>query len=218
MTPERWRRIGELFDGALKLDAVARESWLRRECCGDEELRAEVSRLLTGDERADRAGFLRGSEGPAQGPERGTTEQPDPERPGEVDRLLAAVAAAGRDRFLEIPAGTVTPPHPVAAGAGATIGSYKLLQQLGEGGFGIVYMAEQDKPVHRRVALKIIKPGMDSSQVIARFDAEKQALAMMDHPNIAKVFDAGATDTGRPFLSWSSCSAYPSPGIATTIT
>ena len=85
-------------------------------------------------------------------------------------------------------------------GPGTQIGLYKLLQQLGEGGFGIVYMAEQDKPVHRRVALKVIKPGMDSAQVIARFEAERQALAMMDHQNIAKVFDAGTTDCGRPFF------------------
>jgi len=84
--------------------------------------------------------------------------------------------------------------------AGSRIGPYKLLQQIGEGGFGIVYMAEQDKPVHRRVAVKIIKPGMDSAQVIARFEAERQALAMMDHQNIARVYDAGTTDTARPYF------------------
>jgi eukaryotic-like serine/threonine-protein kinase len=85
-------------------------------------------------------------------------------------------------------------------GPGARIGAYKLLQQIGEGGFGVVYMAEQEQPVHRRVALKIIKPGMDSTQVIARFEAERQALAMMDHQNIAKVFDAGTTDAGRLYF------------------
>jgi serine/threonine protein kinase/tetratricopeptide (TPR) repeat protein len=85
-------------------------------------------------------------------------------------------------------------------GVDTKIGPYKLLQQIGEGGFGSVYMAEQDKPVHRRVALKIIKPGMDSVQVVARFEAERQALAMMDHQNIAKVFDAGTTESGRPFF------------------
>jgi hypothetical protein len=78
------------------------------------------------------------------------------------------------------------------------IDRYKLLQKIGEGGFGIVYMAEQQKPVVRRVALKIIKPGMDTKQVIARFEAERQALAMMEHPNIAQVFDAGETENGRP--------------------
>ena len=83
---------------------------------------------------------------------------------------------------------------------GEVIGRYKLLQRLGEGGFGVVYMAEQQEPVIRKVALKIIKLGMDTKQVVARFDAERQALAMMDHPNIAKVLDAGATDTGRPYF------------------
>ncbi len=83
---------------------------------------------------------------------------------------------------------------------GQMIGRYMLLQKIGEGGFGVVYMAEQKKPVVRRVALKVIKLGMDTKQVIGRFEAERQALAMMDHPNIAKVLDAGATDTGRPYF------------------
>ena len=83
---------------------------------------------------------------------------------------------------------------------GDHIGRYKLLQQIGEGGCGVVFMAEQEEPVRRRVALKIIKPGMDTKSVIARFEAERQALAIMDHPNIAKVFDAGATESGRPYF------------------
>ena len=83
---------------------------------------------------------------------------------------------------------------------GDRIGHYKLLQQIGEGGCGVVFMAEQEEPVRRRVALKIIKPGMDTKSVIARFEAERQALALMDHPNIAKVFDAGATESGRPYF------------------
>ncbi|MDR3457535.1 MAG: tetratricopeptide repeat protein [Verrucomicrobiae bacterium] len=83
---------------------------------------------------------------------------------------------------------------------GDRIGRYKLLQQIGEGGCGVVYMAEQEEPVRRRVALKIIKPGMDTKSVIARFEAERQALALMEHPNIAKVFDAGATGSGRPYF------------------
>ena len=84
--------------------------------------------------------------------------------------------------------------------AGTRIGRYKILQEIGEGGFGTVYMAEQEEPVRRKVALKIIKLGMDTKQIIARFEAERQALAMMDHPNIARVFDAGATETGRPYF------------------
>src|SRR5579864_6032128 len=95
---------------------------------------------------------------------------------------------------------TLLPVTPVKEGPGTRIGNYKLLQQIGEGGMGIVFMAEQEKPVQRKVALKIIKPGMDSAQVIARFEAERQALAMMDHPNIARVFDAGTTETGRPYF------------------
>ena len=88
----------------------------------------------------------------------------------------------------------------VTEGPGTVIGPYKLLQQIGEGGFGVVYMAEQEQPVRRMVALKIIKPGMDTAQVIARFESERQALALMDHPNIAKVLDAGATESGRPYF------------------
>src|SRR5271165_1184527 len=84
--------------------------------------------------------------------------------------------------------------------AGDLIGRYKLLQRLGEGGCGVVWMAEQQEPVRRRVALKIIKLGVDTKEVIARFEAERQALAMMDHPNIAKIIDAGATESGRPFF------------------
>ncbi len=95
---------------------------------------------------------------------------------------------------------TPTQLQPAAEKPGTKIGRYKLLQQIGEGGMGIVYMAEQTEPVTRKVALKIIKLGMDTKQVVARFEAERQALAMMDHPHIAKVLDAGATDTGRPFF------------------
>src|SRR5687768_2054309 len=83
---------------------------------------------------------------------------------------------------------------------GETVGPYKLLEQIGGGGMGVVYMAEQLRPIRRKVAVKIIKPGMDSGQVIARFEAERQALTMMDHPNIAKVLDAGTTQAGRPYF------------------
>jgi WD40 repeat protein/serine/threonine protein kinase len=118
-----------------------------------------------------------------------------------IDELLAAQEKLGS--FLAGPPimlpGT-SAYLPVSEGPGTRIGPYKLLQQIGEGGMGIVYMAEQDEPVRRKVALKIIKPGMDSRQVIARFEAERQALAMMDHQNIAKVFDAGMTETGRPYF------------------
>src|SRR5262245_48388695 len=83
---------------------------------------------------------------------------------------------------------------------GTVIGPYKLLEQIGEGGFGVVFLAEQTQPLRRKVALKVLKPGMDTRQVVARFEAERQALALMDHPNIARVLDAGATPTGRPYF------------------
>src|SRR5436309_9295224 len=96
--------------------------------------------------------------------------------------------------------GAEAPARSLTEKPGDKIDRYKLLQQIGEGGFGVVYMAEQKEPVKRRVALKIIKLGMDTKQVVARFESERQALALMDHPNIAKVLDAGATDAGRPFF------------------
>ncbi len=110
-----------------------------------------------------------------------------------IDKLLRAHDGAGGvlDRPPEQP-GTVCF-EPIAERSGAVIGHYKLLEQIGEGGFGVVFMAEQTEPVRRKVALKILKPGMDSRQVVARFEAERQALAMMDHVNIARVFDGGAT-------------------------
>ena len=120
-----------------------------------------------------------------------------------VEELLQAHAQA--DDFLEAPfkhrlGQTMRVELPLSERPGDKIGRYKLLQQIGEGGCGVVYMAEQEEPVRRRVALKVIKLGMDTKNVIARFEAERQALALMDHSNIAKVFDAGATETGRPYF------------------
>ena len=118
----------------------------------------------------------------------------------QVESLLKASDQAGR--FLESPASAIgaTSAQPRSEQPGTVIGPYKLLEQIGEGGMGVVYMADQQRPVRRRVALKIIKPGMDTRQVIARFEAERQALALMDHPNIARVLDVGATESGRPYF------------------
>src|SRR6059036_2153897 len=122
---------------------------------------------------------------------------------GKDAALLARVQAllradeSGESFLPEQPKAAVVP---ITEKPGDRIGRYKLLQQIGEGGCGAVYMAEQTEPVRRRVALKVIKLGMDTKQVIARFEAERQALALMDHPNIAKVLDAGATPEGRPFF------------------
>jgi serine/threonine-protein kinase len=138
---------------------------------------------------AERAAYLDGACGP------------DTDLRALVEDLLQAHEAAGD--FLEQPLFELTPtvgqpPNP--EGPGTVIGPYKLLEQIGEGGMGLVFMAEQTQPVRRRVALKIIKPGMDTLQVVARFEAERQALALMDHPNIAHVFDGGTTTSDRPYF------------------
>ncbi len=123
----------------------------------------------------------------------------DPQLRRRVEELLASHEQAGE--FL-IPPNLldVTESASGADGPGSRIACYKLLERIGEGGFGEVYMAEQQEPVRRKVALKIIKLGMDTRQVIGRFEAERQALALMDHPNIAKILDAGSTESGRPYF------------------
>jgi serine/threonine protein kinase/Tfp pilus assembly protein PilF len=125
----------------------------------------------------------------------------DEARVAHVEALLAA--ADTPDSLLDRPTesdSVETVDRPAGERPGSVIGPYKLLEQLGEGGFGVVFMAEQTEPVRRKVALKVLKPGMDTHQVVARFEAERQALAIMDHPNIAKVFDGGATPSGRPYF------------------
>jgi WD40 repeat protein/serine/threonine protein kinase len=114
--------------------------------------------------------------------------------------LESGSAAESHSVASRVWANGVREPDRLMEGPGMTIGRYKLLQQIGEGGFGLVYMAEQEEPVQRKVALKIIKAGMDTREIIARFEAERQALALMDHPNIARVLDGGATQTGRPYF------------------
>jgi WD40 repeat protein/serine/threonine protein kinase len=145
----------------------------------------------------------------------GALQEKDPaEQQAYLDRacgtdtvLRRRVEGLLRDReraanFLDAPvlASVATLDELIKERPGTVIGPYKLLQQIGEGGMGVVYMAEQQQPVRRKVALKIVKPGMDSAQVIARFEAERQALALMDHQNIAKVLDAGTTDNRRPYF------------------
>ncbi len=164
--------IESIFLAALeKKSPEERAAYVDQACAGDADLRRRVERLL--DAHPKVGGFL--------------------EKP--------AVAAATQPSAEEaVQEAATLPPRPISEGPGSRIGPYKLLQQIGEGGMGVVYMAEQERPVHRRVALKIIKPGMDSDLVIARFEAERQALAMMDHLNIARVLDAGTTETGRPYF------------------
>jgi eukaryotic-like serine/threonine-protein kinase len=155
-------------------------------------------------------------------------ELPVPERAAYLDQACAGDAALRQrvEELLKANEGScdfLKAPDAVSTGSGGTvrysplpaekpgdrIGRYKLLQQIGEGGCGVVYMAEQEEPVRRRVALKVIKLGMDTKSVIARFEAERQALALMDHPNIATVLDAGATETGRPYFVMELVKAIP---------
>ena len=121
----------------------------------------------------------------------------------EVAALLGAAGAAAGLPFAAPSLGdvaTANAPSSAMTRAGDRVGPYKLLEQIGEGGFGVVFMAEQERPVRRTVAVKVIKLGMDTKEVVARFEAERQALALMDHPNIARVLDAGATEAGRPYF------------------
>lgn len=163
-------KLQEIFEHAIDLERAAREAYLANACGEDAALRAEVEGLLRAHDGA--AKFMAS---PTAGPM--------------ADAMPMADSSAG-----------ATMAAPIREAPGTRIGPYKLLQLIGEGGFGSVFMAEQEKPVLRKVALKIIKLGMDTRQVVARFEQERQALAMMDHPNIAKVLDAGATETGRPFF------------------
>jgi serine/threonine protein kinase len=116
-----------------------------------------------------------------------------------LDKPAVDAAPDGTGAFAPGPDDSASP-GPAAEAPGQWVGPYRLLQEIGEGGMGTVWMAEQEHPVRRRVALKVIKPGMDSAQVIARFEAERQALALMEHQNIAKVLDAGTAPHGRPYF------------------
>ena len=125
----------------------------------------------------------------------------DRELRGQVAILLNAHVQDGSLPSRPAPAmGRTGACQGLAERPGSVLGPYKLLEQIGEGGFGVVFMAEQTQPLRRKVALKVLKPGMDTRQVVARFEAERQALALMDHPNIAHVFDGGETAGGRPYF------------------
>jgi serine/threonine protein kinase/Tfp pilus assembly protein PilF len=169
----------EIFIAALEQESPAdRRAYLDRVCQDDLGLRGRVEELLGAH---DRAGSFLNRPIVAPGPTGDYT-------PG-GGRQAGAISSETSDPEAES-----------GALSGRTIGPYKLLQQIGEGGMGTVWLAEQSQPVHRQVALKIIKAGMDSKQVLARFEAERQALALMDHPHIARVLDGGATDGGRPYF------------------
>ncbi len=166
------RSLKEVFLAALAIPPTERAAWLENACRGDAELRRHVELMLAAHD--------------------------------EPQSLIDRMAPAGG--LVEGVTGPVATRHdsqvePMATeSAGTMIGPYKLLEQIGEGGMGTVWMAEQTAPIHRRVAIKVVKEGMDSKQVLARFEAERQALALMDHPNIARVFDAAKTPAGRPYF------------------
>ncbi|MFO1487228.1 MAG: serine/threonine-protein kinase [Verrucomicrobiota bacterium] len=167
-------RAEDIYYSALEIQVPEqRAAFVEHACKGDDRLRTVVQKLISAHQQAEK--FL------PEGGVAGDLFQVLAEHPSLPENL--AGLAKGEDEFL-----------------GSTTGPYRLLQKIGEGGCGAVYMAEQEKPVRRRVAFKVIKLGMDTKSVVARFEAERQALAMMDHPNIARVLDAGATDKGRPYF------------------
>jgi serine/threonine protein kinase len=166
----------EIFAAALEIEDEGRRlAMVDHACGGDPELRARVAELLADHARAEQ--FMSDCTSVI------IASADDPGAPGGLE----AAGLSDREKEADDAVGT-------------RIGPYKLLQKIGEGGCGVVYMAEQEKPVRRRVALKIIKLGMDTRNVIARFEAERQALALMNHPNIARVLDAAATESGRPYF------------------
>ncbi|HMN96289.1 MAG TPA: WD40 repeat domain-containing serine/threonine-protein kinase [Phycisphaerales bacterium] len=165
----------DIFAQARVLTGAERERYLSHACGDDAALRRKLDLLLRADAAAE--GFLAEPEG-----------------------LTAAHDEAEAGGFSGTRFSGTRPSRTGVESAGDSIGPYRLLQPIGEGGFGTVWMAEQREPIRRRVAVKVIKVGMDTKQVIARFEAERQALALMEHPNIAKVLDAGATQTGRPYF------------------
>jgi eukaryotic-like serine/threonine-protein kinase len=173
MKPEHPREEA-LLQTATQLTGAELTAFLNGACCGDVALRQRLEAMLTAQ---GQTGFLSGTAA------EGVHLREKPSAPQAQSTVKLEFANAGLDEAV-----------------GQTIGRYKLLEKVGEGGCGVVYVAEQTEPVRRRVALKVIKLGMDTKQVVARFEAERQALAMMDHPNIAKVLDAGATEAGRPYF------------------
>jgi eukaryotic-like serine/threonine-protein kinase len=180
--PAEPNEVKSIFLAAAEKPATERVPFLEQACAGDKALRQRIEKVLASLDSVGADDKTEPDE--VMGDEH--TLPPEPSVP------FSGRGASSRVKSL---------PMDGPENRGARLGPYKLLKQLGEGGMGTVWMAEQTEPVKRVIALKVIKPGMATSQVIARFEAERQAIALMDHPNIAKVLDAGTTDGGRPFFA-----------------
>jgi non-specific serine/threonine protein kinase/serine/threonine-protein kinase len=178
MTPERWQQVKEIFDRAAECTPASRMAYICERCGEDEELQREVESLLASDTAT---GSL--------------LDNPVMETATDVSAAYHPAASRARqnDSF-----GHYVPVR--VLGEGMAVGRYRLVQKIGEGGMGEVWLAEQREPVQRRAALKLLKAGLNTGEVIARFESERQALALMDHPVIAKVFDAGSTPRGTPYF------------------
>src|SRR6266404_5825398 len=189
--PKNKRRFGVLatISAHRKVERLTWSAWLSYSLRPNMNERSIFIEALERTKAAERAAYLDVACGE------------DVAKRRRIEKLLVAHEAAGG--ILDhpaVPSEAAGPEQPLTERPGTVIGPYKLLEQIGEGGFGVVFMAEQQHPVRRKVALKVVKPGMDTRQVVARFEAERQALAMMDHTNIARVLDAGTTDSGRPYF------------------
>jgi serine/threonine protein kinase len=186
--------IKSIFQQALDIpDPAARAAFLDGACGSDTTLRAEVESLIAANDEA--GGFLNDD------------LNPDVRTSAFIAAETASVHGTEKDTTAAITHISAPAPDETISyqgrgeSLGVTIdGKYKLIEEIGEGGMGTVFLAQQTEPVKRLVAVKVIKPGMDSKTVLARFEAERQALAIMDHPNIARVLDAGTTEEGRPFF------------------
>ncbi|RJP35112.1 MAG: hypothetical protein C4547_09960 [Phycisphaerales bacterium] len=215
MTPQRYEQAREIFAELRGLSPPQWDVRLAAACGGDEELRAEVNSLLEQHQAAN--GFLstpvavqvsRADAAAADGqtappartrqpaPPARTSQTSPPARTSQTSPPARTSQTAPPARTSQAPVPARTPPaHP------ASIGNYRIVDLLGEGGMGVVYLAEQISPIRRKVALKVIKLGMDTREIVARFEAERQALAIMDHPNIARVFDAGTAPRGQAYFA-----------------
>jgi hypothetical protein len=188
MDPQHWARIESLYHAAIEKEPSERSTYLAHSCAGNSDLRREVETLL---------GYADAElNSPTIDAFLTDLRRKDPQLHDQVQRFRRA---REETRTILSQGNTVSQPNH-SPGVNDLIGPYRLLRILGDGGMGIVYLAEQERPIQRRVALKLIKSGIASAAAVTRFESERQALAMMDNPNIAHVYDAGATETDQPYF------------------